>query len=47
MEPEDYPENFEQFITRFATEQDCNDCIMSLRWPQGFACPRCRFPILR
>jgi len=25
MEREDYPENFEQFITRFATDQDCND----------------------
>lgn len=41
MEHEDYPENFEQFITRFATEQDCYDYIVSLRWPQGFVCPRC------
>ena len=41
MENEDYPENFEQFITRFATEQDCNDYILGLRWPQGFVCPRC------
>ena len=42
MEQEDYPENFEQFITRFATEQDCYDYIMKLRWPQGFVCPHCR-----
>jgi Transposase zinc-ribbon domain/ISXO2-like transposase domain len=42
MEYEDYPENFEQFITRFATEQDCYDYIVSLRWPKGFACPRCQ-----
>ena len=41
MEHEDYPEDFEQFITRFATEQDCYDYIASLRWPQGFICPRC------
>ena len=41
MEHEDYPEDFEQFITRFATEQDCYDYILSLRWPQGFACSRC------
>jgi transposase-like protein len=42
MEKEDYPEDFEQFITRFATEQDCYDYIMRLRWPQGFVCPCCR-----
>ncbi len=41
MEHEDYPENFEQFIARFATEQNCNDYIVNLRWPQGFVCPRC------
>ena len=41
MGREDYPEDFEQFITRFATEQDCYDYIVSLRWPQGFVCPRC------
>ena len=42
MEHEDYPENFEQFIARFSTEQDCCDYIFNLRWPQGFVCPRCR-----
>jgi len=41
VEHEDYPEDFEQFITRFTTEQDCYDYILSLRWPQGFVCPRC------
>ncbi len=41
MEHEDYPEDFEQFITRFATEQDCYNYILNLRWPQGFVCPRC------
>ncbi len=41
MEGEDYPEDFEQFITRFAAEEDCYDYISSLRWPNGFICPRC------
>jgi transposase-like protein len=41
MESEDYPEDFEQFITRFATEEDCYNYISSLRWPNGFKCPRC------
>ena len=42
MEQENYPADFEQFITLFATEQDCYDYISNLRWPQGFVCPRCR-----
>ena len=31
MKHEDYPENFEQFITRLVTEQDCCDYIVDLR----------------
>lgn len=42
MEQEDYPKNFEEFIVRFTTEDDCNDYIVSLRWPNGFICPRCQ-----
>jgi len=42
MDREDYPKNFEEFITRFATENDCLDYIASLRWPDGFICPRCK-----
>lgn len=41
MEFEDYPENFEQFIVKFATEQDCYNYIAKLRWPYGFTCSRC------
>ena len=41
MDYEDYPEDFEQFITRFATEQGCYNYILSLRWPNGFICPLC------
>jgi len=42
MSPEDYPRNLEEFIERFATEDDCIDYITSLRWPSGFICPRCQ-----
>lgn len=42
MEQEDYPHDFEEFITRFVTEEDCHDYIASLRWPNGFQCPRCQ-----
>jgi transposase-like protein len=27
--------------TRFATDEQCRDYLVSLRWPEGFACPRC------
>lgn len=43
MEQEDYPKDFEEFIVRFTTENDCLDYIASLRWPDGFICPRCKF----
>ena len=42
MDQEDYPINFEEFINRFATEDNCYDYITSLRWPNGFICPRCQ-----
>ena len=42
MEQEDYPTDFEEFIVRFTTENDCLDYIASLRWPDGFICPRCK-----
>lgn len=42
MDQEDYPINFEEFIVRFTTEDNCYDYIASLRWPNGFICPRCQ-----
>ncbi len=42
MEQEDYPKTFEDFIIRFSTEEACLDYIFSLRWPNGFICPRCQ-----
>jgi len=38
---EDYPKNLEELETRFNTEQACRDYLFSLRWPDGFHCPRC------
>lgn len=31
-----------RFIERFATEAACRDYLVSLRWPEGFHCPRCQ-----
>lgn len=42
MEQEDYPHDFEEFITKFVTEEDCYNYIARLRWPNGFRCPRCK-----
>ena len=38
---EDYPRTLEEFEGRFVTEQACREYLMQLRWPRGFACPRC------
>jgi len=41
MASEDYPKTFEEFLKRFATEEDCVQYIRSVRWPDGFSCPHC------
>lgn len=38
---EDYPRNLVEFETRFSTEAACREYLVSLRWPNGFRCPRC------
>ena len=38
---EDYPRNWVEFDERFASEEACIAYLMSLRWPKGFACPKC------
>ena len=38
---EDYPRNLAQLEKRFGTEDDCRQYLVSLRWPEGFRCPRC------
>ena len=38
----DYPMTFNEFTTLFATEKQCRDYLFSLRWPNGFVCPKCK-----
>jgi len=36
-----YPANQMEFEEMFKTEQDCDDYLVLLRWPNGFECPQC------
>lgn len=38
---EDYPKTLAEFEERFSTEDACRGYLYSLRWPDGFVCPRC------
>ena len=38
---ENYPRTILELEKRFATEQACRDYLFTLRWPEGFVCPRC------
>lgn len=42
MIPEDYPKNFQEFIARFQTEDNCWSYLYKMRWPDGFFCPKCK-----
>jgi len=33
---------FDEFTTRFATEEQCRSYLYRLRWPDGFICPKCK-----
>ena len=37
----EYPMTFEEFTTKFSTEEQCRDYLYQLRFPNGFTCPRC------
>jgi transposase-like protein len=39
---EDYPRTIQEFEERFSTEEGCRAYLVSLRWPEGFRCPRCK-----
>jgi len=41
---EDYPRTLMELERRFATEDACRQYLFQLRWPNGFACPRCGGP---
>ena len=38
---EDYPRTLMELEGRFNTEQACRAYLFTLRWPDGFVCPRC------
>lgn len=38
-----FPKNYEEFLDWFQTEDDCRDYLEWVRWPNGFACPKCGF----
>lgn len=38
---EEYPRNWAELETNFATEEACRTYLARLRWPDGFRCPRC------
>jgi transposase-like protein len=37
----EYPMTFDEFTTKFATEEQCRGCLYQIRWPEGFVCPKC------
>lgn len=39
---EDYPRTLGEFDDRFGSEEACRAYLFSLRWPDGFVCPRCQ-----
>jgi hypothetical protein len=39
---EDYPKTILELERRFATDEACREYLFQLRWPDGFACPRCQ-----
>lgn len=41
MTVEDYPKNFQEFLSRFQTNDDCWNYLFAMHWPKGFHCPKC------
>ena len=39
---EDYPRTILELEERFRTESSCREYLATLRWPNGFVCPRCQ-----
>ena len=38
---EDYPRTLLELERRFSTDDACREYLFTLRWPEGFVCPRC------
>ncbi len=41
MLTENYPKHFQEFLTMFQTDDDCWDYLFTMRWANGFHCPKC------
>jgi hypothetical protein len=41
MSDEDYPRTLLDLDRRFSSEEPCIEYLAALRWPGGWACPRC------
>ena len=39
---EDFPRTVMELERKFSSEEACREFLATLRWPNGFACPRCR-----
>ena len=37
----EYPKNYQELVRNFSTEEMCFDYIATVRWPDGFICPKC------
>lgn len=37
----EYPMTFREFIKRFPDEENCRNYLYTLRFPEGFVCPKC------
>jgi transposase-like protein len=42
MDVEDYPKDFQEFLSRFKTDDDCWEYLFTIRWLNGYTCPRCK-----
>ncbi len=40
-ETKPYPKNFEEFLDWFSTDDQCIKYLFTIKWPNGFVCPRC------
>lgn len=42
MNVEDYPKDFQEFLNRYKTDDDCWEYLLSIRWLDGYTCPKCK-----
>ncbi|OFX24955.1 MAG: hypothetical protein A2033_17095 [Bacteroidetes bacterium GWA2_31_9] len=41
MTIENYPKDFQEFLSMFRTDDDCWNYLFAMRWTNGFSCPKC------